>query len=507
MSISKSVRTPSISPLSGAVYELPERVDDRQQVDSFLARHPGKPVVVVQGLGFVGAVMALVCANALTKEYAVIGVDLASSQTYWKIRSINEGVFPVVAADEKVEQFHRRAVEKGNLFATCDPYAYSFADVIIVDVNLDVQKESTTTGDLVGYDVDLTNFRRAIEAIGDHCREDVLVLVETTVPPGSCEKVVRPLLSDCLARRGLAIDRFRLGHSYERVMPGPDYVDSIQNFYRVYSGIDEASAEATERFLKTIVSTEQYPLTRLGSTNATEMAKVLENSFRAMNIAFMVEWSRFAEEAGVNLYEVVGAIRMRPTHRNMMLPGIGVGGYCLTKDPLLASWARQKLFRGEDGLRQSEKGVHINDKMPVYAYEFLRKCVGPAGLAGKRVLLLGVSYRGDVGDTRYSPVARFFQELVAGGSELLLHDFYVSFWEETGREVVTDYAPLFARPLDVVAITTAHSGYRNSERLRDLILRQEPLLVFDTIGLLSEEEIALFSRRHRVRVVGRGDLA
>jgi len=109
-------------------------------------------------------------------------------------------------------------------------------------------------------------------------------------------------------------------------MPGPDYIDSIQNFYRVYSGIDENSADSVEQFLKTIISTKDYPLTRLGSTNATEMAKVLENSYRAMNIAFTVEWSRFAEEAGVNLYEVVDAIRMRPTHRNLMYPGIGVGG-------------------------------------------------------------------------------------------------------------------------------------------------------------------------------------
>lgn len=497
----------SISPLTGLAYEIPQCIDDRRSIDDFVFEHRGKPVVVVQGLGFVGAIMALVCANALTEDYAVIGVDLPAATTYWKIRSINEGVFPVVAADKKVDEFHRRAVEKGNLFATYDPYAYSKADVIIVDVNLDVQKESNAAGDLLQYGVDLGNFRKAIAAIGDHCKEDVLILVETTVPPGACQMVVKPIIVECLARRGLAIDRFRLGHSYERVMPGPDYVDSIQNFFRVYSGVDEASAQATERFLKTIISTDQYPLTRLGSTNATEMAKVLENSFRAMNIAFMVEWSRFAEEAGVNLHEVVNAIRMRPTHRNMMLPGIGVGGYCLTKDPLLASWARQNLFHGEAGLAESEVGVRINDKMPVYAYEFLRKSIGPDGMAGKRALFLGVSYRSDVGDTRYSPVERFFNQLIADGCEVLLHDYYVKFWEETKREVASDYTTLFSERLDIIAITTAHSDYRNSARLRELILEQEPLLILDTIGLLSEEEIALFARKHRVRVVGRGDLA
>jgi UDP-N-acetyl-D-mannosaminuronate dehydrogenase len=96
----------SVSPLTGRAYPLPQAVSgDRQSVDDFVALHPRKPVVVVQGLGFVGAVMALVCANALTEEYAVIGIDLPAVPTYWKICSINEGIFPVVAADQKVESF------------------------------------------------------------------------------------------------------------------------------------------------------------------------------------------------------------------------------------------------------------------------------------------------------------------------------------------------------------------------------------------------------------------
>ena len=123
---------------------------------------------------------------------------------------------------------------------------------------------------------------------------------------------------------------------------------------------------------KTIISTDEYPLTRLGNTNETEMAKVLENSYRAMNIAFMVEWSRFAEEVGVNLYEVVDAIRMRPTHANLMYPGIGVGGYCLTKDALLASWARQNLIGERQPLSQSESAININDQMPRFSFEYFQ---------------------------------------------------------------------------------------------------------------------------------------
>ena len=123
------------------------------------------------------------------------------------------------------------------------------------------------------------------------------------------KQIIKPIIEEELIERGLSLKNYRLGHSYERVMPGPQYVDSIREFPRVYSGINEASADAVEFFLKTIIDTSKCKITRLEHTNATEMAKVLENSYRAMNIAFAVEWSRFAEEAGVDLYAVVDAIR------------------------------------------------------------------------------------------------------------------------------------------------------------------------------------------------------
>lgn len=224
------------------------------------------------------------------------------------------------------------------------------------------------------------------------------------------------------------MDKIKVGHSYERVMPGPKYIDSIQNFYRVFAGTDEKSAVAVETFLRTVIRTDEYPLTRLGNTNATEMAKVLENSYRAMNIAFMVEWSRFAEEAGVDIYEVVNAIRMRPTHKNIMLPGLGVGGYCLTKDPLLASWARMNLFGSTEKLGQSEKAC---TSMIKCRYTRLISCKPNTKIPWKeKVLLLGVSYLNDVGDTRYTPVEAFYDHLEMEGCAIHLHDPHVKYWEE-----------------------------------------------------------------------------
>jgi UDP-N-acetyl-D-glucosamine dehydrogenase len=494
----------SKSLLTGKEYPLPLS-DDRDAIDQFIALNKGKKVVVVQGLGFVGAVMSIVVANALTEEYAVIGIDLAREHTYWKICAINEGQFPVIADDPKIELFYQKAKEKGNLLATYDAYAYSKADVIIVDINLDVQKQSNFERDLEEYDVNMTPFKKAMEAIGANCRPDVLVLVETTVPPGTSQKIVKPIIESGLQNRGLNSDQLRIGHSYERVMPGPQYVDSIQNFYRVYAGIDEKSADATESFLRTVIRTDEYPLTRLNNTNATEMAKVLENSFRAMNIAFMVEWSRFAEEADVDIYAVVQAIRMRPTHKNIMLPGLGVGGYCLTKDPLLASWARQNLFESDQPLLQSEKGVRINDKMPLYAFEFLKKRFGRP-LQGKKALLLGVSYLNDVGDTRFSPVQPFYEYLLEAGVEISLHDPHVPYWEEKNIDVSDQLDTLLEGRYDIIAITTGHKQYRNNPSLIQKINEQPNVMVLDTIGVFNNEELKTLNQKHLACVVGRGDI-
>ncbi len=473
-------------------------------LEDFIGNHPGTTVVAVQGLGFVGSVMSIVVANAVKGRFAVIGVDQDSVRGRQTVDSLNSGVFPVVANDPKILQYYEASRSRGNFFATIDPAAFTHADVIVVDINLDVQKRNDDQNALLGFDVDLGPFRAAMETIGRHCKQDALILVETTVPPGTCRYVVAPTIRQALKDRGLPVHSIRIGHSYERVMPGPAYVDSIESFYRVYAGIDEVSADATEDFLRTIIRTDEYPLTRLGDTNATEMAKVLENSYRAMNIAFVVEWSRMAEEAGVDLYEVVAAIRQRPTHANLMYPGIGVGGYCLTKDPLLASWSRSNLLGGSEGLPGSEMAVSINDQMPRYAFEYLERRY-PRSLDGASVLLLGVSYRGDVGDTRFSPVEPFYLHLQRAGAVIGAHDPYVRDWPEVGIQPGAALAESLAMAPDLVVISAGHTTYQEDNTVNAL-LACEPLWIYDTIGLLSSQQIEDLSGRHTVIVLGRGDL-
>lgn len=496
MTVSKNLLTQDI-------YEIPKNLDDSKAIKNFLSNNSEKKVVVVQGLGFVGLAMSLVCANALNEEYAVIGVDLANENAFWKIKSINDGVFPLIADDPKISDFFEKAKGKGNFFATYDPLAYQYADVIVVDINLDVHKESYKKGGLKDFDVNLNDFKTAIQSIGSNCRDDVLILIETTVPPGTCNQVVKPIIEQELVKRDLTLKNYRLGHSYERVMPGPEYIDSIREFPRVFAGINETSADAVEEFLNTIIDLSKCEITRLEHTNATEMAKVLENSYRAMNIAFVVEWSRFAEEAGVDLFAMVNAIRARPTHSNLMYPGLGVGGYCLTKDPLLASWARKSFFGSESDLEMSINGVSINDQMPTFAYKRLVQVFGD--LRHKSIAFLGVSYRGDVGDTRFTPVEPLVEMVRDAGAEIALHDPFISYWKEQRCDVISDLAAIFESNPEIIIISTGHSEYKNSDVILKL-LESEPTFIYDTIGLLSNAQIALLQQKHVVLVLGRGDL-
>ncbi len=472
------------------------------EVQNFLKKNSNKEVVVVQGLGFVGSVMSIVCANALKGDYAVIGIDRDTKTGNEIIDKLNAGKFPVKAEDPNIYELMDSMRIKDNFIATHDSSAFKYANVIIVDINLDVRKKNSFDGRLEDYDVDLEPFKEAIRTIGAFCKENALILVETTVPPGTCENIVKPIIFKGLKDRKLSTKKIKIGHSYERVMPGPDYVDSIRNFYRVYSGINEASEVAVKNFLKTIIKTNTYPLTKLSNTNATELAKVLENSYRAMNIAFMVEWSRFAESANIDLYSVIDAIKLRPTHNNMMFPGVGVGGYCLTKDALLASWSKKEIFDKGKPLFQSESAVNINDQMPFFAYEYLKK---NTKVKNKRVTLLGVSYRGDVGDTRSSPVERLHSFLIEDQCKISCHDPYVKYWNEKNIDVESDLDKIISLPADIIIITAAHSIYRNNNFI-EKINNLESRFIYDTIGLLSEIDIIRLRKNHTIKVLGRGDL-
>lgn len=412
------------------------------------------PVVCVQGLGFVGAAVCVAVASArdaaARPAYQVIGVDLPTPEGRARIEALSRGEFPFPTTDAKLGEKAREACSVGNLAACADPVAFGAASVIIVDVPLDVTQSPEPT-------LDLEAFRSAIRMVGRHMPSDTLVIIETTVPPGTTSLVAAPILREELAQRGLATERMKVAHCYERVMPGAAYLESIVNMPRVYAGIDDRSALACEGFLRTVLAADACSPTRLSSTTASELGKVLENTYRAVTIGLMEEFAEFAEKVGVDLFEVVAAIRSRPTHSNMRTPGFGVGGYCLTKDPLMGRLAAAELFGLEQAFPFAMLAVGVNRAAPTRTLDRLRLLLN-GSLCGRRILLLGVSYREDVGDTRHSPSQIFWEAATAEGAEVVVHDPLVKYWHECAIAVPQDIPA--AADLDAVVLAVPHRQYR-----------------------------------------------
>jgi len=443
--------------------------------------------------------MAIAIASARSADgspvFNVIGVDLPSPKGLSAIAALNDGRFPSVTTDAKLISATRMAIENGNLVATDDPSAYALAEAIICDINLDLGADKNVP------DVRFAAFEAGIRSVGRHMRPGALVIVETTVPPGTCAKIVAPALADEMARRGEAPDNFLLAHSFERVMPGADYFDSIVNFWRVFAGHSTAAAKACRAFLEKVVNTTDFPLTELQSTTASETTKVMENSYRAVNIAFVDEWARFAESVGVDLFEVVEAIRRRPTHSNIRQPGFGVGGYCLTKDPLFAKVAASRLF-GRDDLQFPfcERAVAVNDAMPLVSLDRLEKMLG--GLAGKRVALFGVSYRPDVGDTRYSPTEVFARTAAQRGALIVAHDPLVTHWEEMGIDLDANLPS--ASEIDAAVFAVQHTEYHKMDMV-EWLGNSTPTILDSNDVLSPKQRSDLVAAGCCVEFIGRGE--
>lgn len=456
--------------------------------------------VCVQGLGFVGAAMAAAIAQARnydgTPAFKVVGLDLPTELGRARIDAISAGRFPFETADDELAAAVKCGRETGNLTTSADPSEYDDADIVIVDVQLDVDFDAKPPTS------NLSAFTRAVRTLGERVRPGTLIVVETTVPPGTTEHVVVPELRKAFETRGLDPEDVLVAHSFERVMPGRDYLRSITNIWRVYSGVTERAADACEEFLKQVINTKDFPLTRLKRPVDSETAKIMENSFRAANIAFIEEWARFAERTGVDLGAVINAIKLRPTHRNIMRPGFGVGGYCLTKDPLFLGVAARDIFHMRD-LRFPfcEATVATNQQMPRATVGLLKQALG--GLKGKRILLLGATYREDVADTRHSPSAHFVIWAEEEGAVVDIQDPLVEELEEIKRPVRRSMGG--PAGYDAAVFAVAHESYRKLAPAQWLD-GARPLIV-DANSVLDADQIKAFRDAGcGVKAIGRGDL-
>jgi UDP-N-acetyl-D-glucosamine dehydrogenase len=480
----------SISP-DGEKFPLPAEQDyaaEFQRLEKIVAdqRKQGREIVVVVGVGFVGAVMAAVVADTVDKKTGkpskfVIGMQRPSTRSFWKIHYLNRGVSPVKAEDPEVDQIIPRCVkEKGTLVATFTNDALKLADCAVVDVQCDYLKEDL--GNLRTGRADMAALEKSFEVIGQLIPPKCLVLIETTVAPGTTEFVAMPILKRAFAARGITSEPL-LAHSFERVMPGKEYVASIRDFWRVCSGVNKEARDRVEKFLREVLNTEKFPLTVLDRPVESETCKIVENSFRATMLAFLDEWSLFAERNGVDLIKVVKAIKMRPTHNNMIFPGPGIGGYCLPKDGGLGMWAYRHLMGFEDDIfKITPTAIDINDTRGLHVAELTRDALRNMGkvVAGSRIALLGAAYREDVGDTRYSGSELVLRKLAEMGGEMRVHDPYLKHWWEV-EEQDTYPAP-------------GHSWarfFRNQDRLKDLRV-QEHLAT-----ALNDADAVILAVRHK----------
>ena len=479
----------SIGP-EGEPFQLPGRKDylrefERLQELVNIQRDLGREIVLVMGLGFVGAVMAAVVADARDEKgnpaKFVIGMQRPSVRSFWKIPFLNRGIPPVSSEDPEVPLLINRCVnETKTLVATFTYDALKLADVVVVDVQCDYLKESL--GNVQDGRADMNALEESLEIIGQNISPGTLVLIETTVAPGTTEQVAYPIIKKMFRKRGIQSDPL-LAHSFERVMPGKNYVSSIRDFWRVCSGVNEEATGRVVKFLKEVINTEKYPLTVLDRPVESETTKIVENSFRATMLAFLDEWSLFAERNGVDLMKVIHAIKVRPTHSNIIFPGPGIGGYCLPKDGGLGLWAYRHIHGFEDDIfKITPLAININDTRALHVAQLTRDALRNMGrpIASAEVLLLGASYREDVGDTRYSGSELIVRRLTEMGGELRVHDPYVLHWWEFEKQ---DEYPASSHSLK--------RFFRGQEKLKDL--RVEQVLE----KALNGADAVIFAVRHK----------
>jgi nucleotide sugar dehydrogenase len=525
---------------AGEQFPLPRETESKEEfkrVEKIVdeQRALGRQIVVVMGVGFVGAVMAGVVADSVDKVTGkpskfVIGMQRPSTRSFWKIQYINRGIAPVEAEDPEVAPLIYRCVkEKKTLVATYTYDVLSLADVVVVDVQCDYEKE--TLGNVRQGRADIAALEDCLRVVGERIRPECLVLIETTVPPGTTQYIAYPIIKKAFGKRGLADVEPVLAHSFERVMPGKNYVSSIRDFWRVCSGINQESKDKVEAFLSDVLNTDKYPLTILGTPIESETCKVIENSYRATILAFLHEWSVFAERNGIDLIKVIEAIKVRPTHSNMIFPGPGIGGYCLPKDGGLGVWAYQTLLGFEDDIfKITPQAIDINDTRALHVARLVRDALRNMGriVAACKIAIFGASYREDVGDTRYSGSELLVRKLAEMGAEISVHDPYVKHWWEFEKQdsypapghswsrffrnqeklqelTVSKDMPEALLGADAVVFAVRHEHYRNLVPEDIVEMTGKPAAIIDCFGILDDDRIArFFELGCEVKGLGRG---
>jgi UDP-N-acetyl-D-glucosamine dehydrogenase len=404
----------------------------------------------VIGLGYVGLPLLVEYASA---GFTVVGIDVDAS----KVDKVNAGTSYVkdVSADAL-----GAGVAAGKLRATTDFSVLADVDTINICVPTPLRK---TRDPDISYIVD------AVEKIAEHLHKGQLVVLESTTYPGTTEEVILPILK----RGGLKVGTdFFLAFSPERVDPGnPDY--NTKTIPKVVGGITPACTEVASALYKATLSTT----VTVGSAKAAETVKLLENTFRSVNIGLVNEIALMCDKMGIDVWEVIDAAATKPFGFMPFFPGPGLGGHCIPIDPFYLSW-KAKLSGFE--ARFIELAGQVNGAMPEYVVSKIADALNmqKKSVNGARVLILGVAYKSDIDDIRESPALDVIRLLKQDGAEVVYHDPLVNDGPELEQTRRVELTRESLAECDCAAIITGHSGVDY-----EFVLEQIPAIV-DTRNVL-----------------------
>ena len=429
----------------------------------------------VIGLGYVGATTAVILAGKVGKNkkiFNVIGIEQNSTKGKKIIKQLKKGIFPFKCNDKDILINLKKSNRKKNLNLTTNKKRISEVDIVIVSLNFDLSKNYNKFED--------NNFKNTINDLGKYIQEDALIIIETTLPIGFTRKVIYPIIKKKFLKRGLNFKKINLAHSFERVTPGSNYINSISNSYRVYSGINKKSKLLCKLFLKTFINYKKYPLTELDNTDASEFTKILENSFRTVNIAFIEEWRKFSEYLNIDLEKLINTIRLRKTHINIMMPGLGVGGNCLTKDPKFGELSSKIIFKKKLKFPITSNALKINNQMLKSNINKIEYYFKRSTKSIKKILIFGLTYKENVSDLRNSPSLKLGEYFKEKKYDVYFYDPY---FEEkfNGLKVLKKLSDL--RSFDCIVFCVKHEQFK-SINFKKLKVKNDAI-VYDSNLVLS----------------------
>lgn len=405
--------------------------------------------LAVVGLGYVGLPVAVKFAEA---GFDVVGIDIIES----KVEMINRGESPIKGKEPELEELLKHVVSSGNLKATTSYEPIREADYVLIVVQ--------TPFNMLSKEPYYHALRSAVKSVGENLKKGALVIVESTIAPGTINKIVKPILE---AESGLkAGTEFFLATAPERVMPGK-LIWNLVHLDRVVGGINEASTRAAIELYKLVVKGDLYPTDAL----TAEIVKTTENAYRDVQIAFANEIALLCENINADVYEVRELVNKSP-YRNMHLPGAGVGGHCLPKD----SWLLAFGARGTNPPRLIALAREINDSMPRHLSDLCVDALKEAGtnIYGAKVTILGIAYLENSDDTRNSPAFTLIKALEVYGAQPLVHDPYVE--EANGIRPVKSIDEA-VRDSDCIVLVTAHDQYHSIDLAHLKGLMRTPVIV------------------------------